>query len=281
MEPKPVTTNTEENLDRAKLLNRTNELANEFLDSVAQRPVAHRVDFETLLSKMRGDGLSVDAGDPLRIVEELSALADEAVVATAGPRYFGFVVGGALPVALAADWLTATWDQNGAFFAHSPLAAAAEQVAAAWLIDLFGLDRAASVGFVTGGTMANFTGIAAGRHALLQRLGWDVEKQGLMGAPPITVVTSDESHMSIFAALQMLGLGSERVVRVPADEQGRMRVDELHRTLTRIQTPALVCAQTGNVNTGAFDPIAGIVVCLRHLRVTNYQNRAGSRRCRR
>jgi glutamate/tyrosine decarboxylase-like PLP-dependent enzyme len=196
-------------------------------------------------------------------VEELAALADEAVVATAGPRYFGFVVGGALPVALAADWLTATWDQNGAFFAHSPLAAAAEQVAAAWLIDLFGLDRGASVGFVTGGTMANFTGIAAGRHALLKRLGWDVEKQGLMGAPPIAVVTSDESHMSIFAALQMLGLGSERVVRVPADEQGRMRVDELRRTLTRIQAPALVCAQAGNVNTGAFDPIAGIVDCLR------------------
>jgi len=263
MEPKTATTNTEENLDRATLLKRTNELANEFLDSVAQRPVAHRVDFETLLSKMRGDGLSADAGDPVRIVEELSALADEAVVATAGPRYFGFVVGGALPVALAADWLTATWDQNGAFFAHSPLAAAAEQVAAAWLIDLFGLDRGASVGFVTGGTMANFTGLAAGRHALLKRLGWDVEKQGLMGAPPITVVTSDESHMSIFAALQMLGLGSERVVKVPADEQGRMRVDELRRTLTRIQTPALVCAQTGNVNTGAFDPIAGIVDCLR------------------
>jgi len=263
MEPKTATTNTEENLDRATLLKRTNELANEFLDSVAQRPVAHQVDFETLLSKMRGDGLSVDAGDPVRIVEELAALADEAVVATAGPRYFGFVVGGALPVALAADWLTATWDQNGAFFAHSPLAAAAEQVAAAWLIDLFGLDRSASVGFVTGGTMANFTGIAAGRHALLQRSGWDVEKQGLMGAPPITVVTSDESHMSLFAGLQMLGLGSERVVRVPADEQGRMRVDELRRTLTRIQTPALVCAQAGNVNTGSFDPIAGIVDCLR------------------
>src|SRR5436190_13650631 len=259
-----ATTNMDETkAERAALLELTNQLANRFLDGVADRPVAYPVDLNTLLSKMRGDGLPSHRGSPMQIVDELGGLADRAVVATAGPRYFGFVVGGALPVALATDWLTATWDQNGAFFAHSPLAAAAEQVAGAWLIDLFGLDTETSVGFVTGGTMANFTGLAAGRHALLRAIGWDVEKQGLMGAPPITVVTSDESHMSIFAALQMLGLGSQRVVRVPADEQGRMRVDELHRTLMRIQTPALVCAQAGNVNTGSFDPIAGIVDCLR------------------
>ena len=265
MDPKPILTNADEaNMDRAELLKRTHDLANEFLNGVAHRPVSRAVDFEALLSKMRGEGLSVDTGNPFTIVEELAALADQAVVATAGPRYFGFVVGGALPVTLATDWLTATWDQNGAFFAHSPLAAAAEQIAGAWLIDLFGLDRAASVGFATGGTMANFTGLAAGRHALLDRLGWDVEKQGLPGAPPITVVTSDESHMSIFAALQMLGLGSERVVRIPADAQGRMRVDELRRIVEGIKTPMLVCAQVGNVNTGAFDPIAEIVECLRH-----------------
>src|SRR4029077_4673809 len=144
---------------------------------------------------------------PVMIIEQLSRLADRAVVATAGPRYFGFVVGGSWPVALAADWWTAAWDQNGAFYAHSPLAAAVEQTAGAWLIDLFGLNRETSFGFVTGGTMANFTGLAAGRHALLQKLGWDVEKQGLMGAPKITVVTSDESHISVLACLQMLGLG--------------------------------------------------------------------------
>jgi glutamate/tyrosine decarboxylase-like PLP-dependent enzyme len=249
--------------DREALLHLTTQLANEFLDGVADRPVAHSVDFEALMATMRGNDLSPHGDNPTEIVRELSRLADEAVVATAGPRYFGFVVGGALPVALATDWLTATWDQNGAFFAHSPLAAAAEQVAADWLKDLFGLDRAASVGFVTGGTMANFTGLAAGRHALLKRLDWDVEKQGLIGAPPITVVSSDESHMSLFAGLQMLGLGSERVVRVPADTQGRMRADELRRMLAGIHTPILVCAQAGNVNTGSFDPIAEIVDCLR------------------
>jgi len=248
---------------RAELLSRTSQLANEFLDGVADRPVARRVDFETLLAEMRGEGLSAHHGVPLQIVEELSSLADRAVVATAGPRYFGFVVGGALPVALATDWLTATWDQNGAFFAHSPLAAAAEQVAGAWLIDLFGLSSESSVGFVTGGTMANFTGLAAGRHALLRAVGWDVEKQGLLGAPPITVVTSDESHMSIFAGLQMLGLGSERVVRVPADDQGRMCAGDLRQILGGIQTPILVCAQAGNVNTGSFDPIVEIVDCIR------------------
>ena len=264
MKAEATTTNMDETkAERASLLARTNELANKFLDGVADRPVAYQIDFETLLDRMRGEGLLSHRENPTQIVEELSGLANRAVVATAGPRYFGFVVGGALPVALATDWLTATWDQNGAFFAHSPLAAAAEQIAGAWLIDLFGLDKGSSVGFVTGGTMANFTGLAAGRHALLSKSGWDVEKQGLMGAPPITVITSDESHMSIFAALQMLGLGSERVVRVPADEQGRMRAGELRRIISGIETPILVCAQAGNVNTGSFDPFAEIVDCLR------------------
>ncbi|HEX3083836.1 MAG TPA: pyridoxal-dependent decarboxylase, partial [Pyrinomonadaceae bacterium] len=229
--------------ERKELLTRTSQLANEFLDGVASRPVARSVDFEKLLSEIGGDGMPVEGNDPVRIIEQLAGFADRAVVATAGPRYFGFVVGGSWPVALAADWLTATWDQNGAFYAHSPLAAAAEQTAGEWLIDLFGLAKETSVGFVTGGTMANFTGLAAGRHALFAKLGWDVEKQGLIGAPQITVVTSDESHISALASLQMLGLGSERVVRVPADDQGRMRPDQLREILATIHTPVLVCAQ--------------------------------------
>src|SRR5215831_2414203 len=263
MNPKPVmTSSAEAKSDRAKLLERTCELANDYLDGVADRPVARRVDFEALLSQVRGDGLLSEGEDATQIVEQLAQLANEAAVATAGPRYFGFVVGGALPAALATDWLASAWDQNGAFFAHSPLAAAAEVTAASWLIDLFGLAKESSVGFTTGGTMANFTGLAAGRHALFQFAGWDVEKQGLIGAPPITVVTSAESHVSILAALQMLGLGSERVVTVPSDDQGRMRADELRTTLERIQTPVLVCAQAGNVNTGSFDPISEIVACV-------------------
>ncbi len=245
--------------DRRDLLNTTSELASEFLDGVAQRPVAWPIDFEKLLTELNGAGLQHEGDDPNRIVGQLARLAEHAIVATAGPRYFGFVVGGSLPVALATDWLTSAWDQNGAFYAHSPLAAAVEQIAGDWLIDLFGLLKDSSVGFVTGGTMANFTGLAAGRHALLQKLGWDVERQGLIGAPKITVVTSDESHVSVFACLQMLGLGSEQVVRVPADDQGRMRSDRLRSILAGIETPVLVCAQAGNVNTGAFDPIPEIV----------------------
>jgi glutamate/tyrosine decarboxylase-like PLP-dependent enzyme len=248
---------------RAQLLSRTSQLANDFLDGVAGRSVAHRVDFEKLLSDVYGDGVRDEGDDPIQIIEQLSRLADRAAVATAGPRYFGFVVGGSLPVALAADWLTAAWDQNAAFYAHSPLAAAAEQVAGDWLIDLFGLAKGTSFGFVTGGTMANFTGLAAGRHALFEKLGWNVEKQGLIGAPPITVVTGDESHISVLAGLQMLGLGSEQVVKVPADEQGRMRSDQLRSILPGIQTPILVCAQAGNVNTGSFDPIAEISAAIR------------------
>lgn len=248
---------------RAQLLFRTCELANKFLDSVADRPVAHQVDFDRLLSDMRGDGLPNDGDDPTRIIEELSQLAAHAAVAMAGPRYFGFVVGGSFPVAVAADWLTSAWDQNSAFYAHSPLAAAAEQTAADWLVELLGLAKGTSVGFVTGGTMANFTGLASGRHALFQQLGWDVEKQGLIGAPRITVVTSDESHISVMACLQMLGLGSEQIVRVPADDQGRMRADQLPTVLAGIDTPILVCAQAGNVNTGAFDPIPEIVAAIR------------------
>jgi len=248
---------------RAQLLTRTGELANYFLDGVADRPVARRIDFENLLSEIGGHGVQDEGDEPMQIIEELSRHGDRAVVATAGPRYFGFVVGGSLPVALAADWLTSAWDQNAAFYAHSPLAAAVEQTAGDWLIDLFGLAKGTSVGFVTGGTMANFTGLAAGRHALYEKLGWEVEKQGLVGAPRITVVTSDESHISIFACLQMLGLGSEQVVRVPADDQGRMRPDQLRTILTGIHTPILVCAQAGNVNTGSFDPISEIVATVR------------------
>jgi glutamate/tyrosine decarboxylase-like PLP-dependent enzyme len=247
---------------RSELLELTKELANDFLDRV-DRPVAQPVEFDTLLAEMRAEGLSLDGNDPKQVIEHLANLANRAVVATAGPRYFGFVVGGSLPVTVAADWLTSVWDQNAAFYAHSPLAAAAEQISSEWLIELFGLAKGTSVGFVTGGTMANFTGLAAGRHALLAKLGWDVERQGLFGAPAITVVTSDESHVSIFAALQMLGLGSERVVKVPADNQGRMRSDQLRLILADIKTPLLVCAQAGNVNTGAFDPIAEIAVCVR------------------
>src|SRR5262249_28621797 len=212
---------------RVELLFRASQLANQFLDGVADRPVAHRVEFEKLLADMRGNGIQDEGDDPVQIIEQLSQLADRGAVAMAGPRYFGFVVGGSLPVAVATDWLTSAWDQNAAFYAHSPLAAAGEQTAGEGVVELFGLAQVTRFGVVPGGTMANFTGLDAGRHALFKRLGWDVEKQGLIGAPRITVVTSDESHVSALACLQMLGLGSDQVVKIPADEQGRLRSDRL------------------------------------------------------
>lgn len=239
------------------LLKKTCDAAVEFLDGLDHRPVGPPVDFAELVKSMGGPLVS-HGEDPVKVMEHLCDTASTGLVATAGPRYFGFVVGGSLPAALAADWLASAWDQNGFCYLTSPAAAAAEEITRTWLLDLLGLPAEMSLGFTTGATMANYTALAAARHALLRKAGWNVEEQGLFEAPPITVVTSDESHVSVFAALQMLGLGRKRVVRVPADGQGRMEADALGDTLARVRTPLLVCAQAGNVNTGAFDPIAEI-----------------------
>ena len=166
-----------------------------------------------------------------------------------------------MPASLAADWLASAWDQNGAMYAMSPAAAVAEEVAAAWLVELLDLPAGTSVGFVTGATMANFTALAAARHGVLARVGWDVERLGLQGAPPVTVVTHGGTHVTVYASLQMLGMGREgdRVRRIAADDQGRMRPDALREVLAGIDGPTIVCAQAGNVNSGAFDPLEEIV----------------------
>jgi len=196
-------------------------------------------------------------------VDALAAAGRNGTVASQGPRYFGFVTGGSLPAAIAADWLVSTWDQNAQMFAMSPMAAVIEQIAAGWLKQLLGLPDAWSVGFVTGAQMANFTGLAAARHQLLERAGWDVEQDGLFGAPPIRVIVSDEAHRTVFTALRMLGLGAGRVVRVETDGQGRMRVDRLEALVGDDDGPCIVCAQIGNVNTGAADAISEIVPIVR------------------
>ncbi|MBA2373848.1 MAG: aspartate aminotransferase family protein [Chloroflexi bacterium] len=254
--------------ERDGLLRRTADLANDFLDGLSGRPVGRPVDLTSLRAGLGGP-LPDGGGAPLAVIEELAAAADPGLVASAGPRYFGFVVGGGVPAALAADWLTSAWDQNAGLYALSPAAAVVEEVAAGWLIDLFGLPEGSGVGFTTGATMANFTAVAAARHAVLRRVGWDVEVDGLTEAPPITVVVGDEAHVTIFASLQMLGLGRGRVHRVAADEQGRMRPDALRQTLAEVagsdgnEAPLIVCAQAGNVNTGAFDPLPEIVEAVR------------------
>ena len=211
-------------------------------------------------------GLAALAG-PLpqsgRDAAELVALLDEigapASVASAGPRYFGFVTGGALPAALAANWLAAAWDQNAFSIKGSPLGVALERCAIAWLTEAFGLAAETGGALVTGATMANFTGLAAARHAVLADAGWDVEAKGLTGAPPVSILAGDEAHSTLFKALGLLGLGRDNVIRVPADDQGRMRPE----ALPEIAGPAILCLQAGNVNSGAFEPAAALIPAAR------------------
>jgi glutamate/tyrosine decarboxylase-like PLP-dependent enzyme len=250
--------------DRRTLLQRTTELATDFLDRLPNRPVGRPTDLEKLRAALGGP-LPDGPQDPMAVIEGLARGAEAGLIGSAGPRYFGFVVGGGVPAALAADWLTGAWDQNAGLYALSPAAAVAEEVAAQWLLDLFGLPADSSVGFVTGATMATFTALAAGRHRVLERAGWNLEEDGYVGAPPIAVVLGDEAHVTVFVSLQMLGLGRSRVHRVAADAQGRMRPDALRETLARLEGPILVSAQSGNVNTGAFDPLEEIVPIVREL----------------
>lgn len=195
-----------------------------------------------------------DPRDPSEVIAQLDELGSPATVASTGGRYFGFVTGGALPVAMAANWLAGAWDQNAALFAQSPAASRIEDIVSQWLLDIFALPKSCGVGFVTGATTANFTALAAARHALLSRAGWEVEERGLFGAPEITVVVGAEVHASMLKALSLLGFGRKRVVTVPADDQGRMLADRV----PKLDDRTLIAIQAGNVNTGAFDPAAEI-----------------------
>jgi glutamate/tyrosine decarboxylase-like PLP-dependent enzyme len=232
-------------------------LAQEFLASLERRPVRATASVSELRARL-GPPLGEDGLAPEAVISELARDAEPGLVASAGPRYFGFVIGGSHPAAVAADWLTSAWDQNAGLSATSPAAAVVEEVAAGWLLDLLGLPEGAGVGFVTGGQMANFVGLCAGRHAVLERAGWNVEEEGLQGSPAVEVVVGEEVHVTVLSALRLLGLGSRRARRVAVDGQGRMRPDDLARVLRECPGPTLVCAQAGNVNTGAFDPLNDI-----------------------
>jgi glutamate/tyrosine decarboxylase-like PLP-dependent enzyme len=224
-----------------------------YLNELVERRVAPSADAVAALEGF-ATSLPEDPADPEGVLDLLDRLGSPATVASAGARYFGFVIGGSLPATLAANWLAGAWDQNAVMAVTSPAAARIEEVALGWLLEILGLPGPAGAGFVSCGTTAMFVALAAARHALLEAAGWDVENQGLFGAPPITVVVSEEAHVTVHKCLGMLGLGRERVIRVPTDAQGRMRA----AALPRLKGPALVCIQAGNVNTGAFDPAAEI-----------------------
>lgn len=245
-----------------ELLARTAELAAEHLEAMSSRhagPIASHAEMRAALG-----GQLLDEGEPaLRVIEALARDAGPGLTASPGPRYFGFVTGSALPAALAADWLASTWDQNSFSAISSPAAAVVEEVAAGWLLDLLGLPATASVGFTTGAQMANVVGLAAARHALLAHEGWDFEERGLSGAPSIRVFAGEEAHVTVWRALRLLGFGRSAVEVVAVDGQGRMDGEALAAALAAGEGPAIVCTQAGNVNTGAFDPLAEIVAAAR------------------
>ncbi len=240
------------------LLTRTAERALAYLEALAGRRVAPSGDALARLAELDGP-LPEAPSEPAAVLELLDAVASPATIASAGPRYFGFVTGGALPAALAANWLAGAWDQNSFSTTSSPVGAAFEQLAGRWLVEVLGLPPETRAALVTGTTVAQVTALAAARHAVLTRAGWDVEGQGLFGAPPVTVVVGDEAHSTLFKSLGILGLGRDRVTRVPVDGQGRMRAD----ALPALRGPAVVCIQAGNVNTGAFDPAVEICAAAR------------------
>jgi glutamate/tyrosine decarboxylase-like PLP-dependent enzyme len=238
------------------LLHQTADLAADFLESLPDRPVLPDVELEELRERFAGPVPDAPA-DPREVVADLAAAGGDAAVAIPGGRYFGFVIGGAVPAALAADWLTAAWDQNAGLYVAGPAASVVEEVAGAWLAELLGLPLDASFAFVTGTQMAHVTALAAARHHVLAEFGWDVERDGLAGSPPIRVVAGSNRHTTIDRALRFIGLGTGSVVQVAADGQGRMRAADVARALAG-DGPAIVCAQAGEVNTGAFDSIAEV-----------------------
>ena len=232
------------------LLQSAAERSIRYLADLGNRPVAPDPEATAHLRQL-DEPLPVTSMNPEQVIQILDDRCTPATMAMAGPRFFGFVIGGSLPVTLAANWLAGAWDQNSALYAVTPATAHLEQVALRWLIDLFGLPAGTGGAFVTGATVANFTALAAARHDVYAKAGWDIEGNGLIGAPPVSVLVGEEAHPSLIKSLGLIGLGRNRVARIPVDNQGRIWVD----ALPKMSGPTIVCAQVGNVNTGACDPI--------------------------
>jgi glutamate/tyrosine decarboxylase-like PLP-dependent enzyme len=236
-----------------ELLHSVARRAARYLEDIQERRVSPSADAVRALAQFH-EPLPDGPTAPEDVIRMLDEVGSPATMGIAGPRFFGFVIGGSLPAALAANWLASAWDQNAGLFAATPISATLEEVSLRWLLDALALPATCGGAFVTGATVANFTALAAARHAVLARVGWDVEARGLFGAPAIQVVVSEEAHPSLIKSLGMLGMGRERVVRVPVDGEGRM----LAGALPELNPPSIVCVQVGNVNTGSFDPVAEI-----------------------
>ena len=236
-----------------ELLESTANRAIRYLEEINDRNVAPGEDAIDEIARF-DESLPNDTTESELILKMLDEVGSPASIAMAGPRFYGFVVGGSLPVALAANWLVTAWDQNSALYQVTPATSLIESIALRWLLDLLKLPPESGGAFVTGATVANFTALAAARHMVLEQVGWNVEAEGLFGAPPVTVIVGEEAHPTLFKSLGLLGFGRSRVVKVPADSQGRMKSE----SIPTISGPTIVCTQAGNVNTGAFDPIGEI-----------------------
>ena len=243
--------------DEARALERASNEALEYLRQLNDRPVRASARYDDLVREL-DVALPEYSSDGIEVLDQVIRQISPGLVASAGPRYFGFVTGGAYPPAVAADWLVSAWDQNAGLQVMSPAMSALETITARWILDALGLPDQASVGFVTGAHMANVTALAAARHEMLRRARWDVESHGLQGAPTLTIIASEEGHSSIYAAARLIGIGSKTMLRVATDSQGRMRPDALEWALSASTGPTIVCAQAGNVNTGACDPLKEI-----------------------
>lgn len=238
--------------DLGALFEEVARYAARFIEGLPNRPVHSSESLDELRAAFEGPLPEVGL-EPQTIIEELTTAAEPGLLATPGGRFFGFVIGGAMPVTVAADWLAATWDQNAGLYVASPAASVVEDVAGRWLVELLGLPQGSSFGFVTGGQMANFTALAAARHHVLEQEGWNVEERGLQGAPVVCVLANETRHDTIDRSLRYLGLGTESIQPLAADAQGRMSLAALRDALDNGQGPRIVCAQAGNVNSGAFD----------------------------
>jgi glutamate/tyrosine decarboxylase-like PLP-dependent enzyme len=237
-----------------ELLRQTAEYAADFLATLEDRPIRAAADADALVAALGGP-LPREGLDPRAVIASLVEAATPGIVGIPSGRYFGFVIGGSVPAATAADWLTSVWDQNGCLYVAGPAAAVVEEVCRGWLAELLGLPADVSVAFVTGCQMAHVTALAAARHAVLERVGWDVARDGLAGGPRIRVVVGAKRHVTLDRALRLLGIGAASLEVLPADDQGRMRVDDLPPL---DDGPTIVCGQAGEVNTGAFDDLDAI-----------------------